>query len=157
MSQEPLFSTSQASSLIYSLGLAPVALFSMETNPEDANLSLSKITNPNLSWKGMCCISSTSSISRPQFRSEDDYEVLSQNGGHQILRWVNLSTLASTSCFSSPLPEPLQPVEVTATVTTTSFAATMTTLTTTSRITTSAVTGTLATSTRAPSPDTETS
>ena len=91
MSQEPLFSTSQASSLIYSLGLAPVALFSMETNPEDANLSLSKITNPNLSWKGMCCISSTSSISRPQFRSEDDYEVLSQNGGHQILRRVNLN------------------------------------------------------------------
>ena len=44
VSQEALFSTSRDRSLIYSSILAPVAPFSMETNPEDPNLSLSEIT-----------------------------------------------------------------------------------------------------------------
>ena len=116
VSQEALFSTSRDRSLIYSSVLAPVAPFSMETNPEDPNLSLSEITTPNLSWKGM------HHISRPQFRTDDDYEVLSENGDHQILRWIHLPTLASASSFFSPLPEQLQPVEITdytATVTST--------------------------------------
>ena len=113
VSKEPLFSTSHDSGLIYSSGLAPVTPFSMETNPENANLSLSEITTPNLSWKGMCRISSSSTISRPKLRSEDDYKVLSENGGHQILRRVDLSTLASTFSLSGSLPKPLQPVEVT--------------------------------------------
>ena len=73
--------------------------------------------------------SSTSGISRPQFKSDNDYEVLSENGGYQILRWADLSTLASASSFSGPLPEPLQPVVVTGeTVTTTSFGANVDTL-----------------------------
>ena len=95
-------------------------------------------------------ISSTSSISRPQFRSEDDYEVLPENGSHQILRWVDPSTLAYTSSFSTPIPQLLQPMEVTdetVTVTTTSFAATMATLSTISTTTLSMETGTLAIST----------
>ena len=154
VSQEPLFSTSCDSNLIFSSGLAPVALFPMETNPEDANLSISEITTPNLSWNGMRHISSIGSISRPQFRSEDDYEVLSENEGHQILRWVDLSIITTIFSISHSLPEPLQPVEVTdETFTTTSFAATVATSTTTM----STETGTLATSTRAPSTDMETS
>ena len=153
--QEPLVSTTWDSSLIYSSGLTPVTHFLVERNPEEANLSLSEITTPNQSWKGMCHISSTSTISRPQFRIDDDYEALSENGGHQIVRRVDLSTLASASSISSPLPEPLQPVEVTgdaATVTTPLFATTVTSLSTTSMTTTSTVTGTAASSTSAASP-----
>ena len=130
VSNELLFSTSLDSSLIYSSGLAPVTHLSVETNHEDGNLSLAVITTPNLLWKGIFRISLTSTISRPRFRSEDNYEVLSVNGGHQILRWVDPSTLTSASSFSSPLPEPLQPVGVTddtATVITAPFAATVAT------------------------------
>ena len=134
-------------------------LYSMETNLYSVfNGSLSKITTPTLSWKGMRHIRSTSSISRPQFRSEDDYEVLLKNGGHQILRWVDPPTLASISSFSFPLLEPLQPVEVTdETVTTTSFAATLAILSTTSMTIMSTETVILPTSTRKPPRDTETS
>ena len=64
VSQDPLCSTSRDSSLINSSGLATVIPFSMEMNPEDVNLSLSEINTPNLSWKGMHHISSSSSISR---------------------------------------------------------------------------------------------
>ena len=155
VSREPLFLTSPWTYFQPSPG---TAAFLMETNPEDANLSLSEINTLNLWWKGIHHISSTSTISRPQSRSEDDYEVLSQNGSHQILRQVDLSTLTSVSSFSGPLPEPLQPMEDTddtATVTTTSFVVTVVTLRTTSMTTTSTVTGTLATSTREPSPDME--
>ena len=104
-------------------------------------------------------ISSISTMSRPQFRTDDECEVLSENGGHQILRWVDPSTLASAPSFSSHLQEPLHPVEVTddtPTVTTTLFAAIVTTLSTTSMTTMSTVTGTVASSTSAPSADTDT-
>ena len=151
--QEPLFSTSQDSSLIYSF-----TPFSIETNRDNANLSLLDITTWNLSWKGMLRIISTSTISRPQFRSDNDYEVLLQNGGHQILTRVDPSTLVSASSFSSPLQEPLQPVEVTddtVTVTTTSFTVSAATVSTTSMTTTFTMTGTVATSNRTPSTDTD--
>ena len=60
--------------------------FSIEMNPEDANLSLSEITTPNLSVSVPPVLSVDSSL-----RSDDDYEVLLENEGQKILNRVDLA------------------------------------------------------------------
>ena len=60
--------------------------FSIEMNPEDANLSLSEITTPNLSVSVPPVLSVDSSL-----RSDDDYEVLLENEGQKILKRVDLA------------------------------------------------------------------
>ena len=134
---------------MYSAGFAPVTPFSMVTNPEDANLSLSEITTPKLRWKGeRRRTSATCTVSAPP-HSDEDYEVLTESGSHQILRRVDPATLAPQYSFSEALPQPLQPVSET--VETPTCSAT----TTTSTATTTAVSASTATTSSEHSMDTD--
>ena len=134
-SQEPLFATSMDSSFLYGSTFAAATPFAMETNPEDTSLNLSEISTPRLHWRGSRR-SSSSTISTPFMK--EDYEVLAQDRGHQVLRRVDPSTLKAESSFSGSLPEPL--TQTVASTTTTDTSSTTTVATTTPITSTTATT-----------------